>query len=185
MASVFVMTLADGTLRIFDSLEAIESVPEVKTVTELAGGHAVATLRDGRVLAVRRIALECGASSSEAVLSPPPPLQRCESVISLGVGAPLANEEAISPLLGAVFARTSPFGTSPLPEAAFLRTPERNKPEPTCPGAPARVVRVSPKRARDLADIGARTAALLAAEAPAKCSGCAASGAEACNHRLE
>jgi hypothetical protein len=169
MASVLVMTLSDGSIRIFDSLDAIASLSDVKTVTELAGGHAVATMRDGLTLPIRRVPLE--GSFSPETLSPPPPLQRCESVVSLGIG-PFADD-ATSPLLASVFARTSPFGTSPLPDAA-LRTPERNKLELECPGAPSRIVRVSPKRARDLAATGARVAAALAAEA----DGSASSGVE-------
>jgi hypothetical protein len=181
MASVYVMTLADGCMRVFESLEALTSAPDVKNVTQLAGGHAVATLRDGSVLPVRRVALESGASAP--VLSPPPPVQRCDSVVSLGVPSFTGgNEDAVSPLLSSVFARTSPFGTSPLPDVALMRTPERNKPEPFCPGAPSRVlVRVSPKRVGEMRNLGARFADSLAAEA----DGSAASGAGANQDRLE
>jgi hypothetical protein len=176
MASVLVMTLSEGSIRIFDSLQSIAALSDVKTVTELAGGHAVATMLDGCTVPIRRVPLE--GSFSPETLSPPPPLQRCESVISLGVGP--FGDDATSPLLASVFARTSPFGTSPLPEAAF-HTPERNKHELECPGAPVRLVRVSPKRARELVATGARVAAALAAEA----DGSAASGAGPFTHRKE
>lgn len=163
MASVYVLMLADGSVRVFDSFESMRDAPDIVTATELAGGHAVVTLRNGSVMAVRKVAFE--RLSPE--ITSPPPLQRCSSVASIGAGASLGNDEGASPLLAAAFfARTSPIGTSPLPESALLRTPERFKTgEPQCPGAPARILRVSPKRYREAAgESGARTAALLAEE---------------------
>lgn len=142
MATIFLLLESDSVVRAFDSLDAIALLCDVQYVKEMAGGHAVASMRDGSVVPIRRVMLERGAGTSPDVFSPPPPVRRTESALAQNALA-LADDDGTSPSLGA---RTSPIFSTP--HEFVLRTPERKHGESVCPGAPARVLRVSPKRFR-------------------------------------
>ena len=163
--------MVDASVRVFESLDALAASPDVSSTKEVSGGHVIVSLVNGKTLAARRVPLERTAESPE--LSSPACIARCPSAASAGAG--LANDDATSPLLGSVFARGSP---SPLPDA-LLRTPERARGEPVCPAAPARVIRVFPKRVREIKSCAAEL--LAAANEHVRCP-CAASGAGSCAH---
>ena len=143
MASIFILlSSTDPKVRAFDTLDAIADLPDVLCVKEMSGGHAIASMRDGNVFPIRRVMLERGAGTSPDVFSPPPPVCRTDSALSHSA-AGLADEDGTSPSLAG---RVSPLFFAP---AEFcLRTPERKHNGGPCPGAPARVMRVSPKRFR-------------------------------------
>jgi hypothetical protein len=141
MATIFLLE-TETAVRAFDSLGAIDALPDVQSVKELTGGHAVASLSNGTVVPIRRVMLERGAGTSPDVFSPPPPVRRTDSALSQSALG-LQDEDGTSPSL---VARTSPIFSTP--HEFTLRTPERKHGQIVCPGAPARVVRVCPKRFR-------------------------------------